>query len=180
MELRSKGTALGIPSPAGCSEYSGLCSEVGPGFCPEYVRKAGSGIAADQTNAMLAVVRADDASLASPQAGRLVHSVARPLLTEPAVAGLRREPCSAVECLLALAVKTAHSGSCGLERRSFALTQVSVSQVCFQMQKAEKQLLQGFPHLSFRYRADANQMQNRGRKAGAFNLPQLPVSQCFQ
>ena len=57
MELRSKGTALGIPSPAGCSEYSGLCSEVGPGFCPEYVRKAGSGIAADQTNAMLAVVR---------------------------------------------------------------------------------------------------------------------------
>ena len=83
-------------------------------------------------------------------------------------------------CLLALAVKTAHSGSCGLERRSFALTQVSVSQACFQMQKAEKQLLQGFPHLSFRYRADANQMQSRGRNAGVFNLPQLRVIQCFQ
>ena len=113
--------------------------EVGPGFCPEYVRKAGSGIAADQTNAMLAVVRADDASLASPQAGRLVHSVARPLPTEPAVAGLRREPCSAVGRLLVLAVKAAHSGFCGLKRRGFVLMQVSVSQACFQMQKAEKQ-----------------------------------------
>ena len=91
-------------------------NKVGPGFCPECVRKAGSGITADQTNAMLAVVRADDASLASPQAGRLVHSVARPLPTEPAVAGLRREPCSAVGCLLGLAVKAAHSASCGLTR----------------------------------------------------------------
>jgi hypothetical protein len=67
--------------------------KVGPGFCPEYVRKAGSGIAADQTNAMLAVVRADDEPLASPQAGRLVLSVARPLPTETATAGFRREPC---------------------------------------------------------------------------------------
>ena len=47
----------------------------------------------EQSKAMLAVVRADDESLASPQAGRLVHSVARPLPTEPAIAGLRREPC---------------------------------------------------------------------------------------
>ncbi len=27
---------------------------VGPGFCPEIMRKAGSSVAADQTNAMLA------------------------------------------------------------------------------------------------------------------------------
>jgi len=34
--------------------------EVGPGFCPEYVQKAGSGIAADQTNAMLATSKGGD------------------------------------------------------------------------------------------------------------------------
>ena len=27
---------------------------MGPGFCPEFMRKSGSGVAADQTNAMLA------------------------------------------------------------------------------------------------------------------------------
>ena len=100
--------------------------KVGPGFCPEYVRKAGSGIAADQTNAMLATSKGGDFPLCgrSPLFSRYWRNVAA---------------CSAVECLLSLAVKTAHSGSCGLERRSFALTQVSVSQACFQMQKAEKQ-----------------------------------------
>jgi len=36
--------------------------KVGPGFCPEYVRKAGSGIAADQTNAMLATSKGGDFS----------------------------------------------------------------------------------------------------------------------
>ena len=28
---------------------------MGPGFCPEFMRKSGSGVAADQTNAMLAI-----------------------------------------------------------------------------------------------------------------------------
>ena len=45
-----------------------------------------SGFAADQTNAMLAVVRADDESL-PPQAAGLALSVARPLPTETALLG---------------------------------------------------------------------------------------------
>ena len=48
---------------------------MGPGFCPEFGCRAlparciwqGSGFAADQTNAMLAVVRADDESLVLPK-----------------------------------------------------------------------------------------------------------------
>ena len=47
----------------------------------------GSGFAADQTNAMLAVVRADDESLVPPQAAGLALSVARPLPTETASLG---------------------------------------------------------------------------------------------
>ena len=47
----------------------------------------GSGFAADQTNAMLAVVRADDESLIPPQAAGLALSVARPLPTETASLG---------------------------------------------------------------------------------------------
>ena len=57
------------------------------------MRKAGGGCAGDQTNAMLAVVQADDESLASPPAAKLALSVACPPPTEPAGAGLRREPC---------------------------------------------------------------------------------------
>ena len=62
----------------------------------------GSGFAADQTNAMLAVVRADDESLAvvraddeslvPPQASGLALSVARPLPTETASLGFGGSP----------------------------------------------------------------------------------------
>ena len=52
----------------------------------------GSGFAADQTNAMLAVVRADDESLVPPQAAGLALSVARPLPTETASLGFGGSP----------------------------------------------------------------------------------------
>ena len=52
----------------------------------------GSGFAADQTNAMLAVVRADDESLVPPQAAGLALSVARPLPTETASLGFGGNP----------------------------------------------------------------------------------------
>ena len=52
----------------------------------------GSGFAADQTNAMLAVVRADDESLVPPQAAGLALSVARPLPTEVASLGFGGSP----------------------------------------------------------------------------------------
>ena len=56
----------------------------GAGLCPAQSIWQGSGFAADQTNAMLAVVRADDESLVPPQAAGLALSVARPLPTETA------------------------------------------------------------------------------------------------
>ena len=70
------------------------------GFCPEFGCRAlparciwqGSGFAADQTNAMLAVVRADDESLVPPQAAGLALSVARPLPTETASLGFGGSP----------------------------------------------------------------------------------------
>ena len=73
---------------------------MGPGFCPEFGCRAlpaqciwqGSGFAADQTNAMLAVVRADDESLVPPQAAGFAHSVARPLPTETASLGFGGSP----------------------------------------------------------------------------------------
>ena len=73
---------------------------MGPGFCPEFGCRAlpaqsiwqGSGFAADQTNAMLAVVRADDESLVPPQAAELALSVARPLPTETALLGFGGSP----------------------------------------------------------------------------------------
>lgn len=52
----------------------------------------GSGFAADQTNAMLAVVRADDESLVPPQAAGLALSVARPLPTETTSLGFGGNP----------------------------------------------------------------------------------------
>ena len=52
----------------------------------------GSGFAADQTNAMLAVVRAGDESLVPPQASGLALSVARPLPTETASLGFGGSP----------------------------------------------------------------------------------------
>ena len=74
--------------------------KVGPGFRPEFGCRAlparciwqGSGFAADQTNAMLAVVRADDESLVPPQAAGLALSVARPLPTETASLGFGGSP----------------------------------------------------------------------------------------
>ena len=56
------------------------------------MRKSGSGVAADQTNAMLAVVRADDESLVPPQAAGLALSVARPLPTETTSLGFGGNP----------------------------------------------------------------------------------------
>ena len=49
------------------------------GWCPANRRKAGGGCAGDQTNAMLAVVRADDESLVPPQAAGLALFPPKPL-----------------------------------------------------------------------------------------------------
>ena len=62
------------------------------GPCPAQSVWQGSGFAADQTNAMLAVVRADDESLVPPQAAGLALSVARPLPTETASLGFGGSP----------------------------------------------------------------------------------------
>ena len=64
----------------------------GAGPCPARCVWQGSGFAADQTNAMLAVVRADDESLVPPQAAGLALSVARPLPTETASLGFGGSP----------------------------------------------------------------------------------------
>ena len=71
--------------------YSGSL-EVGAGLPPAQGIWQGSGFAADQTNAMLAVVRADDESLVPPQAAGLALSVARPLPTETASLGFGGSP----------------------------------------------------------------------------------------
>lgn len=65
---------------------------LGAGLCPAQSVWQGSGFAADQTNAMLAVVRADDESLVPPQAAGLALSVARPLPTETASLGFGGNP----------------------------------------------------------------------------------------
>ena len=81
----------------------GFCPQLGGvGPCPAQCIWQGSGFAADQTNAMLAVVRADDESLAvvraddeslvPPQASGLALSVARPLPTETASLGFGGSP----------------------------------------------------------------------------------------
>ena len=62
------------------------------GPCPAQCIWRDSGFAADQTNAMLAVVRADDESLVPPQAAGLALSVARPLPTETASLGFGGSP----------------------------------------------------------------------------------------
>ena len=64
----------------------------GVGPCPARRIWQGSGFAADQTNAMLAVVRADDESLVPPQAAGLALSVARPLPTETTSLGFGGNP----------------------------------------------------------------------------------------
>ena len=71
----------------------GFCPQLGGvGPCPAQCIWQGSGFAADQTNAMLAVVRADDESLVPPQAAGLALSVARPLPTETASQGFGGSP----------------------------------------------------------------------------------------
>ena len=71
----------------------GFCPQLGGvGACPAQCIWQGSGFAADQTNAMLAVVRADDESLVPPQAAGLALSVARPLPTETASLGFGGSP----------------------------------------------------------------------------------------
>ena len=71
----------------------GVCPQLGGvGPCPAQCIWQGSGFAADQTNAMLAVGRADDESLVPPQAAGLALSVARPLLTETASLGFGGSP----------------------------------------------------------------------------------------
>ena len=71
----------------------GFCPQLGgAGPCPAQCIWQGSGFAADQTNAMLAVVRADDESLVPPQAAGLALSVARPLPTETASLGFGGSP----------------------------------------------------------------------------------------
>ena len=94
MKLRRRRRVKAFPQ-----KRSQLC--VGVGFCPQlggvgpYPAQCiwqGSGFAADQTNAMLAVVRADDESLVPPQAAGLALSVARPLPTETASLGFGGSP----------------------------------------------------------------------------------------
>ena len=71
----------------------GFCPQLGGvGPCPARCVWQGSGFAADQTNAMLAVVRADGESLVQPQAAGLALSVARPLPTETASLGFGGSP----------------------------------------------------------------------------------------
>ena len=71
----------------------GFCPQLGGvGPCPAQCIWQGSGFAADQTNAILAVVRADDESLVPPQAAGLALSVARPLPTETASLGFGESP----------------------------------------------------------------------------------------
>ena len=71
----------------------GFCPQLGGvGPCPAQCVWQGSGFAADQTNAMLAVVRADDESLVPPQAAGLTLSVARPLPAETASLGFGGSP----------------------------------------------------------------------------------------
>ena len=70
----------------------GLRTEFGCRALPARCIWQGSGFAADQTNAMLAVVRADDESLVPPQAAGLALSVARPLPTETASLGFGGSP----------------------------------------------------------------------------------------
>ena len=64
----------------------------GVGPCPAQCIWQGNGFAADQTNAMLAVVRADDKFLVPPQAAGLALSVARHLPTETASLGFGGSP----------------------------------------------------------------------------------------
>ena len=53
------------------------------GLCPAQCIWQGSGFASDQTNAMLAVVQADDEALVPPQAAGLALTVARSLPPKP-------------------------------------------------------------------------------------------------
>ena len=100
----------------------GFCPQLGGvGPCPARCVWQGSGFAADQTNAMLAVVRADDESLVPPQAAGLALSVARPLPTETALLGFGGSPvgggdknsCFAFFRRSCMGVVSLPSGCCG-------------------------------------------------------------------
>ena len=100
----------------------GFCPQLGGvGPCPAQCIWQGSGFAADQTNAMLAVVRADDESLVPPQAAGLALSVARPLPTETASLGFGGSPvgggdknsCFAFFRHFCVGVVSLPSGRCG-------------------------------------------------------------------
>ena len=100
----------------------GFCPQLGGvGPCPAQCIWQGSGFAADQTNAMLAVVRADDESLVPPQAAGLALSVARPLPTETAslgfggssVGGGDKNSCFAFFRHFCVGVVSLPSGRCG-------------------------------------------------------------------
>ena len=69
-----------------------IAEKVGPGFCPEIMRKAGGGFAGDQTNAMLALVGSDCASVASDRGQKLPRSVLPPLPSETALLGFAGGP----------------------------------------------------------------------------------------
>ena len=100
----------------------GFCPQLGGvGPCPAQSVWQGSGFTADQTNAMLAVVRADDESLVPPQAAGLALSVARPLPTETAsldfggspVGGGDKNSCFAFFRRSCVGVVSLPSGCCG-------------------------------------------------------------------
>ena len=102
---------------------------MGVGFCPEFGCRAlpalsvwqDSGFAADRTNAMLAVVRADDEALVPPQAAGLALSAAppqcSPCVGETALGGYTTTP----------APNRAHSGSHGETGRVFRVDGDDVS-----------------------------------------------------
>ena len=93
MKLRRRRRVKAFPQKRSQLGGCGLLPAAwGVGPCPAQCIWQGSGFAADQTNAMLAVVRADDESLVPPQAAGLALSVARPLPTETASLGFGGSP----------------------------------------------------------------------------------------
>lgn len=98
----------------------GFCPQLGGvGPCPAQCIWQGSGFAADQTNAMLAVVRADDESLVPPQeAAGLALSVARPLPAETASLGFGGNPVGGVIKLPVYIFRRSYMGGYHYPRRA--------------------------------------------------------------
>ena len=91
----------------------------------------GSGFAADQTNAMLAVVRADDESLVPPQASGLALSVARHLPTETASLGFGGSPVGGGDKTPALHFRHFHVGVVSLPSGRFVCVGITPRGVYF-------------------------------------------------